>query len=95
MTTSRERVTVRSLWILGCVVLGILAFWQPRARTQNMVTPGAMMTWLQNDLSQTTQDWIIAYWHHPPYSKGSHDSDTENQLIEMRQNANPITHGLI
>jgi Calcineurin-like phosphoesterase/Purple acid Phosphatase, N-terminal domain len=51
---------------------------------------GAMMTWLQDDLSQTNADWIIAYWHHPPYSKGSHDSDTESELIDMRQNALPI-----
>jgi len=36
---------------------------------------GAMLTWLENDLMNTAQDWIIAFWHHPPYSKGSHDSD--------------------
>ncbi len=33
--------------------------------------PGSpMLTWLQNDLAATGQDWVIAYWHHPPYSKG-------------------------
>jgi hypothetical protein len=54
-------------------------------------TPGsAMLTWLQNDLLATTQDWVIAFWHHPPYSKGSHNSDAEIQLIEMRQYALPI-----
>jgi hypothetical protein len=46
-----------------------------------------MMTWLQNDLAATNKAWIIAFWHHPPYTKGSHNSDTETQLIEMRQNA--------
>ncbi len=51
---------------------------------------GAMMTWLEDDLLQTNANWIIAFWHHPPYSKGSHNSDTESQLIEMRQNALPI-----
>jgi hypothetical protein len=51
---------------------------------------GAMLTWLQNDLAATTQQWIIAYWHHPPYSKGSHDSDTEAELRDMRENALPI-----
>ena len=35
----------------------------------------AMLTWLTNDLAATTQPWIIAYWHHPPYSKGSINSD--------------------
>ena len=51
---------------------------------------GPMLTWLQNDLASDDQPWIIAFWHHPPYSKGSHDSDTTSELIEMRQNALPI-----
>jgi tetratricopeptide (TPR) repeat protein len=51
---------------------------------------GAMMTWLAGDLAANYRPWVIAYWHHPPYSKGSHDSDTELGLIEMRQNALPI-----
>ena len=34
---------------------------------------GPMLTWLRNDLESTSQQWIIAFWHHPPYSKGSHD----------------------
>jgi hypothetical protein len=36
-----------------------------------------MWTWLNNDLSANTQPWIIAYWHHAPYSHGSHNSDTD------------------
>lgn len=55
---------------------------------------GPMATWLQADLSSTNQDWVIAYWHHPPYTKGTHDSDIENQLIEMRQNILPILESL-
>jgi hypothetical protein len=51
---------------------------------------GAMATWVQNDLTTTTRDWVIAYWHHPPYTKGSHNSDAEIELIEMRQNFLPI-----
>jgi hypothetical protein len=51
---------------------------------------GAMMSWLTQDLAATSQEWIIAFWHHPPYSKGSHDSDTEVPLRQMRQNALPI-----
>jgi hypothetical protein len=51
---------------------------------------GAMLTWLKHDLAATTQDWIIVYFHHPPYTKGSHDSNTEKQLVEMRTNALPI-----
>lgn len=53
--------------------------------------PGSpMLTWLENDLSATTQPWIIAYWHHPPYSRGTHNSDLEGELIEMRQYVLPI-----
>jgi Calcineurin-like phosphoesterase/Bacterial Ig domain/Purple acid Phosphatase, N-terminal domain len=53
--------------------------------------PGsAMLTWLQMDLESTLQDWIIAFWHHPPYSKGSHNSDNESELKQMRENAVPI-----
>ncbi len=51
---------------------------------------GAMLTWLDLDLAATTQDWIIAIWHHPPYSHGSHNSDFETGMVEMRENANPI-----
>ncbi len=51
---------------------------------------GAMISWLAADVAATTADWVIAYWHHPPYSKGSHDSDAEWQLIEMRENALPV-----
>ncbi len=51
---------------------------------------GPMATWLENDLASNTLPWVIAFWHHPPYSKGSHNSDTEIELIEMRQNIVPI-----
>jgi hypothetical protein len=55
--------------------------------------PGsAMLTWLDQDLAANTLPWVIAFWHHPPYSKGNHDSDniTEIQMIEMRRNVLPI-----
>jgi len=55
-------------------------------RTSN----GVMLAWLQEDLSANTNEWLIAFWHHPPYSKGSHDSDWEFELIEMREHALPI-----
>ncbi len=51
---------------------------------------GAMANWLKNDLAANTQRWTVVYFHHPPYSKGSHDSDAETQLIEMRNNIVPI-----
>ncbi|MCK5369843.1 MAG: metallophosphoesterase family protein, partial [Cyclobacteriaceae bacterium] len=51
---------------------------------------GAMYNWAVSDIQNTIQDWIIAFWHHPPYSKGSHDSDTETPLEQMRQNFLPM-----
>lgn len=56
-----------------------------------------MLTWLEADLQATNNaDWIVAFWHHPPYTKGSHNSDTETALIEMRQNVLPMleNHGV-
>ena len=49
-----------------------------------------MWTWLRNDVASTSQRWSIAFWHHPPYSHGSHNSDVDYELTHMRQNANPI-----
>jgi hypothetical protein len=49
-----------------------------------------MADWLRADLADTTKDWIIAYFHHPAYTKGSHNSDVETELIEMRENILPI-----
>lgn len=59
----------------------------------------AMATWLQQDLQANEQPWVIAYWHHPPYTKGSHDSDDpflDGELVEMRENILPIleTYGV-
>ncbi len=49
-----------------------------------------MAKWLKADLEKTKADWLIAFWHHPPYTKGSHDSDKEKDLIEMRRFIMPI-----
>ena len=58
--------------------------------TANRSANGAMANWVQNDLAATTRDWVVAFWHHPPYTKGSHNSDTEIELVEMRENFLPI-----
>ncbi len=60
------------------------------AMTSSRSATGPMAIWLTNDLAATTQEWLIAFWHHPPYTKGSHNSDTETELIQMRQNLLPI-----
>lgn len=52
-----------------------------------------MLAWLRRDLLKTKQQWLIAVFHHPPYSKGTHDSDTKTssgKLIKVRQNILPL-----
>jgi hypothetical protein len=60
--------------------------------TSSRATNGPMATWLRSDLAANTLPWVIAFWHHAPYSKGSHDSDDpyEVEMIEMRQNIVPV-----
>lgn len=60
---------------------------------------GAMYRWLETDLAAATDDkydWIIAFWHHPPYTHGTHNSDKEVQHIEMREVFLPLleSHGV-
>lgn len=51
---------------------------------------GAMHQWCEDDLQSTMAKWIIGVWHHPAYSRGSHDSDVDIQLKEMRENFLPL-----
>ncbi len=60
------------------------------SQTSSLSATGPQAVWLANDLASTTKTWIIAFFHHPPYSKGSHDSDTETQMVQMRTNFGPI-----
>lgn len=49
-----------------------------------------MCTWMKADLEANTNKWVIAFWHQPPYSRGTHNSDQEPDLVQMRENAVPI-----
>ena len=51
---------------------------------------GPMLTWLRRDLAATSRQWIIVYWHHPPYTMGRYNSDTGKRMTEMRRNVLPI-----
>lgn len=55
---------------------------------------GAQSTWLRKNLAEVRKrgwtDWVVAYFHHPPYTKGSHDSDRESGLIQVREYVMPI-----
>lgn len=53
-------------------------------------TTSAMYNWLNADLAANTQRWTVVYFHHPPYTKGSHNSDTATELVKMRTNIVPL-----
>jgi hypothetical protein len=55
-----------------------------------------MVAWLKSDLSNQNAKWIIAAWHHSPYSKGSHDSDEGSRETYLRKTILPIleSHGV-
>jgi acid phosphatase type 7 len=62
--------------------------------TSDRSSQGLMCSWLATDLTENTNQWVLAFWHHPPYTKGSHDSDDpfgfDFELVEMRENVLPI-----
>ncbi len=50
-------------------------------------TLGPQVQWIKKDLdANKNKGWIVAYWHHPPYTMGSHNSDKEGELIKIREN---------
>lgn len=53
-----------------------------------------MLLWLAADLVANTRPWLIAAFHHPPYSRGTHDSDnpadSEGRMKAMRENVVPL-----
>ncbi|WP_341228028.1 metallophosphoesterase [uncultured Arcticibacterium sp.] len=51
---------------------------------------GKQAKWLQDDLAANELEWTVVFFHHPPFSKGSHDSDKEQELIDIRNNLVPI-----
>jgi len=62
------------------------------------LSPGSpMLTWLTADLVQAMSArhrWRIAFLHHPPYSKGTHDSDNASdsggRMRDVRENVVPL-----
>jgi hypothetical protein len=50
-------------------------------------TLGAQVQWIKADLAANkNKGWVVAYWHHPPYTMGSHNSDNETELVKIREN---------
>jgi 3',5'-cyclic AMP phosphodiesterase CpdA len=55
---------------------------------------GPMVSWLKKDLAENNSDWLIAFFHHPPYTKGTHNSDEKwdsyGSMVDLRENIIPI-----
>jgi hypothetical protein len=66
------------------------------AMTSGRTATTPMARWLIDDLEQTAQEWVVVFFHHSLYTKGTHDSDSEGDLVELRQNIIPIleAHGV-
>ena len=60
------------------------------AGNQVMDGKGDQFDWLAKDLAANRLPFTIVYFHKPPYSKGSHDSDTESDMKNMREKVNPL-----
>jgi hypothetical protein len=60
--------------------------------TQTLNGINQMKTWIEQDLNQNDKTFTIAYFHQPPYSKGSHDSDDAYELVmkAMREHLIPL-----
>ncbi|MFT3680628.1 MAG: metallophosphoesterase [Ferruginibacter sp.] len=53
-------------------------------------TSGIQAKWMKQDLAANTLPWTIVFFHHPPYTRGSHNSDEESELVRIRQRVVPI-----
>jgi hypothetical protein len=50
-------------------------------------TLGPQVQWVKKDLeANKNKQWVVAYWHHPPYTMGSHSSDGVGELTRIRVN---------
>ncbi|MDH5179385.1 MAG: metallophosphoesterase family protein [Gammaproteobacteria bacterium] len=55
---------------------------------------GAMHEWLRRDLAANRKKWLIAVFHHPPYTRGTHNSDdagdSRGRMQDMRETFLPV-----
>ena len=49
-----------------------------------------MLQWVEADLANANADWVIVTFNHGPYSKGTHDSDTDQWMTAMREVVLPV-----
>ena len=55
---------------------------------------GPTIEWLKRDLAANSRTWTVAFLHHPPYTRGGHDSDNDSDsdgiMRQVRENIVPI-----
>lgn len=50
-------------------------------------TLSPQVKWVKEDLKlNKNKGWVIAFWHYPPYSMGTHNSDTDGIMTKIREN---------
>ena len=49
-------------------------------------TLGAQALWVKADLTANTKKWVVAFWHHAPYTKIGLNSDAAGELTNVREN---------
>ena len=66
----------------------------------SLAAGSAPLVWLEADLAANRRPWTVVALHHPPYTKGSHDSDdaadSGGRMTAARANVLPIleAHGV-
>lgn len=62
--------------------------------SQKLTNDAEMARWLRADLRSNQQRWTLVFFHHPPYTKGSHDSDSfidsGGRMADIRKEIVPI-----
>ncbi|MES2647549.1 MAG: metallophosphoesterase [Bacteroidota bacterium] len=56
------------------------------AKSRMYDTLSPQVNWVKKDLAANKKPWVIAFWHHPPYSMGSRNSDIEDEMRKIREN---------
>ena len=65
-----------------------------------MESDSKMIHWLQKDLEANKLKWTIVFFHHPPYTHGTHNSDMHwdsgGRMFKIRENILPLldTYGV-
>jgi hypothetical protein len=78
-----------------CISLDSYGFEKLGDNTSRILIPTSeQYIWLRKDLEKARANpnvnWVIVFTHYPPFSGGTHDSDVDPELIQIRQNLVPL-----